>query len=63
MANQAQDTRAIGPAGNALLRVNRPLLVVATRVWLTEILISGFNYFILMKLVYEPAWCTSASCG
>jgi len=37
-------------------RVNRPLLVVATRVWLTEILISGFNYFVLMKLVYEPAW-------
>jgi len=37
-------------------RLNRPLLVVATRVWLTEILISGFNYFVLMKLVYEPAW-------
>jgi hypothetical protein len=36
--------------------LNRPLLIVAIRVWGTEILISGFNYFVLMKLVYEPAW-------
>jgi len=58
MANQARETQTIGAAGDAgpLFRVNRPLLVVATRVWLTEILISGFNYFVLMKLVYEPAW-------
>jgi len=37
-------------------RVNRPLLVVAMRVWLTEILISGFNFFVLMKVFYEPVW-------
>ena len=36
--------------------MNRPLLVVAVRVWLTEILISGFNYFVLMNLIYEPRW-------
>lgn len=34
--------------------MNRPFLVVASRVWLTEILVSGVNYFLLMKLVYEP---------
>jgi hypothetical protein len=34
--------------------MNRPFLVVAARVWLTEILVSGVNYFLLMKLVYEP---------
>jgi hypothetical protein len=36
--------------------MNGPFLRVATRVWLTEILISGFNYFVLMRLVYEPRW-------
>ncbi len=36
--------------------MNRPFLLVAFRVWLTEILISGFNYFVLMGLVYEPLW-------
>jgi len=36
--------------------VNRPFLLVATRVWLTEILISGVNFFVLMGLVYEPLW-------
>ena len=50
MANRTHDRAGPRP------RVNRPLLVVAIRVWLTEILISGFNYFVLMKLVYEPAW-------
>src|SRR3989304_5012353 len=34
--------------------MNTRLLFVAVRVWLTEILISGFNYFVLMNLVYEP---------
>jgi hypothetical protein len=34
--------------------VNRPFLVVASRVWLTEILVSGVNYYLLMKLIYEP---------
>ena len=40
------------PSENSTL--NRPFLAVATRVWLTEVLISGFNYFVLMGLVYEP---------
>jgi hypothetical protein len=34
--------------------VNRPFLLVAFRVWLTEIVISGFNYFLLIGLVWEP---------
>jgi hypothetical protein len=29
---------------------------MATRVWLTEILVSGFNFFVLMRLLYEPLW-------
>ena len=36
--------------------MNRPFLAVAFRVWLTEIVISGFNYFVLMGLIYEPLW-------
>lgn len=36
--------------------LNTPLLKIAIRVWLMEILVSGFNFFILMKLVYEPRW-------
>jgi hypothetical protein len=36
--------------------VNARFLLVATRVWLVEILISGFNFFVLMHLVYEPLW-------
>ncbi len=36
--------------------MNRQFLLVAVRVWLTEILISGFNYFVLMHLIYEPRW-------
>ena len=34
--------------------MNRPFLFVAARVWLTEILVSGVNYYLLIKLVYEP---------
>ena len=36
--------------------MNTPLLKMATRVWLMEILVSGFNFFILMNLIYEPRW-------
>jgi hypothetical protein len=36
--------------------MTRPFLAVAVRVWLTEILVSGFNYFLLMGLIYEPLW-------
>lgn len=36
--------------------MNRILLKTAVRVWLMEILLSGFNFFVLMNLVYEPQW-------
>jgi hypothetical protein len=36
--------------------VNLPFLKVAVRVWLTEIVISGVNFFVLMQLIYEPLW-------
>lgn len=36
--------------------MNFPLLKVATRVWLMQILVAGFNFFILMNLIYEPMW-------
>ena len=36
--------------------MNTVLLKTAVRVWLMEILASGFNFFVLMNLVYEPLW-------
>jgi len=36
--------------------VNSYLMKTATQFWLIEILISGFNFFVLMNLVYEPRW-------
>jgi len=36
--------------------MNPHLLKTAIRVWLIEILISGFNFFVLMNIVYEPGW-------
>ncbi len=36
--------------------MNTPLLKTAIRVWLMEILVSGFNFFVLMNLIYEPRW-------
>ncbi len=36
--------------------MNTLLLKTAIRVWLMEILVSGFNFFVLMNLVYEPTW-------
>jgi hypothetical protein len=36
--------------------VNKPLLETAVRVWLMETLVSGFNFFVLMRLIYEPRW-------
>jgi ABC-type antimicrobial peptide transport system permease subunit len=38
------------------MSVNAVLLKTAVRVWLMEILVSGFNFFVLMNLVYEPRW-------
>jgi len=36
--------------------MNRPLLTTAVRVWLMETLVSGFDSFVLMNLIYEPMW-------
>jgi len=36
--------------------MNTSLLKTSIRVWLMEILVSGFNFFVLMNLVYEPLW-------
>ena len=41
--------------------VNTALLRTAVRVWLMEILVSGFNFFVLMNLVYEPRWGSLAA--
>lgn len=38
--------------------MNTRLITIGIRVWLIETLISGFNYFVLMNLVYEPRWGT-----
>jgi hypothetical protein len=38
--------------------MNTRLLSTAFRVWLMETLVSGFNFFVLMGMVYEPAWGT-----
>ena len=40
------------------MRVNTRLLKIGIRVWLIETLISGFNFFVLMNLIYEPRWGT-----
>jgi hypothetical protein len=37
-------------------RVNTRLLKSGVRFWFIEILISGFNFFVLMNLIYEPRW-------
>jgi hypothetical protein len=36
--------------------MNAPLLKTAFRAWLMEIVVSGFNFFVLMNRVYEPRW-------
>lgn len=41
---------------NLAASINVPLLLIAVRVWLVEILVSGFNYFVLMRRVYQPIW-------
>jgi hypothetical protein len=38
--------------------MNTRLLSTAFRVWLIETLVSGFNFFVLMGMIYEPAWGT-----
>jgi len=34
--------------------LNAPFFKKAIRVWLMETLVSGFNFFVLMGLIYEP---------
>jgi hypothetical protein len=34
----------------------KEILRMAIRLWLVETLVSGFNFFILMNLVYAPRW-------
>lgn len=36
--------------------LNEPVVWTVSRLFLTEILVSGFNYFILMNKVYQPRW-------
>ena len=36
--------------------MNAPLLKTAVRTWLMEIVVSGFNFFVLMNTVYEARW-------
>ncbi|MFW9907121.1 MAG: hypothetical protein ACFFEF_00990 [Candidatus Thorarchaeota archaeon] len=36
--------------------MNTTLLTTAVRAWLMETLVSGFNFFVLMGLIYEPLW-------
>ena len=38
--------------------MNTHLLSTAFRVWLMESLVSGFNFFVLMGMIYEPLWGT-----
>lgn len=39
-----------------MMSMNTILLKTAVRVWMMEILVSGFNFFVLMRLIYEPRW-------
>lgn len=36
--------------------MNTTLLKLGVRVWLMETLVSGFNFFVLMGLIYKPIW-------
>jgi hypothetical protein len=35
---------------------NKPLIRLAFQFWVLWILVSGFNFFILMSLICEPIW-------
>jgi hypothetical protein len=39
-----------------MMLMNTTFLKLGARVWLIETIVSGFNFFILMGLVYEPRW-------
>jgi len=44
------------PNASGQMSMNTFLLKLGTRVWLIETILSGFNFFILMGLLYEPMW-------
>ena len=57
MAGTAHPARGSSASRDARLGLlNTELLLTAVRVWGVEILVSGFNYFVLMQLMYEPLW-------
>lgn len=37
-------------------KLNEPLIWTVLRLFLTEILVSGLNFFVLMNKVYQPRW-------
>jgi hypothetical protein len=41
--------------------MNSALMKLGVRVWLLETIVSGFNFFVLMDLIYEPRWGELAS--
>ncbi len=36
--------------------LNTEFLKLGIRAWLMQILVAGFNFFVLMNLIYEPLW-------
>ena len=44
------------PVAQVLKSVNTTLLKLGARVWLIETIVSGFNFFVIMGLIYEPRW-------
>mgnify|MGYP000849200382 CR=1 FL=1 len=36
--------------------LNAEFLKLGVRAWLMQILVAGFNFFILMNLIYQPLW-------
>jgi hypothetical protein len=53
-----------GPLSERTWLITRPetapmdsyILMMVFRVWLLEIVVTGFNYFVLMKQIYEPRY-------
>lgn len=40
------------------MRMNTRLLKTGIRVWPIETLVSGFNFLVLMNIIYQPRWGT-----
>lgn len=39
-----------------MIILNVEFLKLGVRAWLMQILVAGFNFFILMNLIYQPLW-------